>query len=111
MVSLSIAGAIFQNRAIDNIVTILPGQDRNTLRSAVTGTDSTFLSSLVETERLRVIRGIVEALSSVYAVLIVAGATVFLAACFLPVSRPWLLAVKDVFLIEEFTMVPENETR
>ena len=96
VVSLAIAGAVFQNKAIGNIVPLLPDEDRTTLRSAVTGTDSTLLLSIAQPKRLKLIEGIVEALSSVYIVTIVAGAVVFLTACCMPVSK-----IPGIFLKSE----------
>ena len=87
VISLAIAGAIFQNRAVSNVVSILPGVDVSSLRSAITGTDSTYFASLSREERVSVVREIVKALSDVYIIVIVAGATVFLLAVFLPKNK------------------------
>ena len=40
VISLAIAGTIFQNRAVSNVVSILPSVDTSSLHSAITGTDS-----------------------------------------------------------------------
>ena len=89
VVSLAIAGAIFENQAVDHVARTLPSYPRDQLRSAITGTYSSFLSSLnsPQTEK-EVIHGIVEALSSVYIVVMVAGAVVTIIAILLPVRSP-----------------------
>ena len=84
VVSLAIAGTIFQNRAIQNTKLTLPGIDTSRLRSAITGTDSMYFASLGLQDRQEVIKGIVEALRDVYIAVIVAGAVVVLLAVFLP---------------------------
>lgn len=86
VISLAVAGAIFQNRAVANAVRILPNIDITTLRNAITDTDSACLGSLPLSERTKVIEGIVKALSDVYIVVMFAGATVVVLAIFLPVS-------------------------
>lgn len=85
VVSLAIAGAIFQNQALSKIVRVLPHVDKASLREAITGTDSTYISSLPPADRAKVIGGIADAIGSVYIVVIVAGATTVVLACFLPV--------------------------
>ena len=86
-VSLAIAGAIFQNRALSNVVSALPGIDISRLQSAITGVDSAYVASLSPAEREDVVDGIVKALSGVYIVVMIAGATVLLLAIFLPKTK------------------------
>ena len=87
VISLAVAGSIFQNRAVANVVRVLPGVDKTRLRSAITGTDSAYFASLAYDERMRVVNGIVKALSDVYIVVMVAGAVVVLLAVFLPKNK------------------------
>lgn len=87
VISLAIAGAIFQNRAVSNVVSILPGVNTSSLRSAITGSDSAYFASLHLAERKSVVDGIVKALDDVYIVVIIAGATVVLISVFLPKNR------------------------
>ena len=87
VISLAIAGAIFQNRAVDNVVSIIPGVNTSSLRSAITGTDSTYFTSLSRDERVSVVDGVVRALGDVYIVVIIAGAIVILLAVFLPKNK------------------------
>lgn len=87
VVSLAIAGSIFQNRAVANVVRVLPNVDTDQLRSAITGTDSAYFTSLGSMERIKVVEGIVKALSDVYIVVMVAGAVVVLLAIFLPKNK------------------------
>ena len=86
VVSLAVAGAIFQNRAFANVARILPDIDRSILRSAIAGSDSTYFGGFAPEQRKSVIEGIVEALRDIYIVVIIAGACVVLLALFLPVS-------------------------
>lgn len=88
VVSLAIAGAVFQNHAFSKVVSILPDVDKSRLREAIIGTDSTYFGILSASDRSRLLDAIVSALSSVYVVVIVAGATTLLIACVLPVSSP-----------------------
>ena len=83
---LAIAGTIFQNRAVSN-VSILPGVDTSSLRSAITGIDRAYFASLSRGERVTVVGGILMALSDVYIVVIIAGATAVLLAMFLPKNK------------------------
>ena len=87
VISLTIAGAIFQNRAVIYVVRILPGVDISSLRTAITGTNSAYLASLSHAERGRVVDGIVKALDDVYIVVIIAGALVVSLALFLPKNK------------------------
>ena len=87
VISLAIAGAVFQNRAVSNILSILPDANESSLRQAITGTDSGYLATLSSTDSVRVIGAVVSALSSVYIVVIVGGAVTVILACFLPVCR------------------------
>ena len=86
-VSLAVAGTIFQNRALKNVLSVLPDIDLSRLHSAITGVDSAYFSTLDPAERKGVVDAIVEALGGVYVVVMIAGATVFLLAVFLPRSR------------------------
>lgn len=86
VVSLAVAGAIFQNRAVTNVLRILPGVDITIIRGAITGTNSAYFSGLAPADGIRVIEGIVRALSDVYVVVIFAGTSVIILAIFLPVS-------------------------
>lgn len=87
VISLAIAGAIFQHRAVSNAVSSLPGVNACSLRSAITGTDSAHFATLSRGERVKIVDGIVKALSDVYIVLIIAGAIVVLLVVFLPKNK------------------------
>ena len=82
VISLAIAGAIFQNRAVSNVLSILPDANESSLWQAITGMDSSYLATLSSTDRVRVISAVVSALSSVYIVVIVGGAVTVLPASF-----------------------------
>lgn len=80
------ASSVFQNRAVANVVRILPDTHTATLRSAITGTGSTYFATLAPEDRTRVVAGIVKALSNVSFAVMVAGVAVVILAIFLPVS-------------------------
>ena len=84
-IALSIAGAVFQNQAVHDVVRVLPSVDRSSLRAAITGVDSTYFASLPTSDQANVLGAIAEALSSVYLIVIVAGAVTIIVSCFLGV--------------------------
>lgn len=87
VVSLAIAGAVFQNEAFRKVVSVLPNVDRGSLREAITGTNSAYFDTLSNSDRDQLLSGVVSALSSVYVVVIVAGAVTVLVAFLLPVGH------------------------
>lgn len=87
VIALAIAGAIFQNLAVSNVLSVLPDANKSDLRQAITGTDSNYFATLPPSQRVMVITGIASALSSVYIVVIVGGAVTVILACFLPVCE------------------------
>ena len=97
VVSLAIAGAVFENEAFHKVLVIMPNVDRSTLRQGITGTDSSYFTTLTTTNRTRVLDAVILALGSVYIVVMIAGAFVLVIACLLPVSceryhdEPWLI--------------------
>ena len=86
VVSLGIAGAIFQNRAVGLIAQLLPSLDLEALRGAVAGTNSNLLQTLPKSSQGPVLVAIVSALDDVYVLVMVGGAVTVLLSCFLPVS-------------------------
>ena len=87
VIALAIAGAIFQNLAVSNVLSVLPEANRSNIRQAITGTDSNYIATIPPSQRVMVISAIAAALSSVYIVVIVGGAVTVVLACFLPVCR------------------------
>ena len=88
VVSLAIAGAVFENQAVSHLAKILPDYDRNVLRNSITGKRSDFLNSIPSAATQKdVINGIVKALSSVYLVVLVAGVIVTIIGILLPVRE------------------------
>lgn len=76
---------------MDHVARVLPGYQHDDLRNAITGTYSSFLNSVgTQQTKQEVIHGIVKALSSVYVVVIVAGAVVTIIAVLLPVRIEFL---------------------
>ena len=86
VVSLAIAGAVFENEAFRKVLVIMPIVNRSTLRQGITGTDSSYFTTLSSTNRTRVLNAVVSATGSVYIVVMVAGALLVVIACLLPVS-------------------------
>lgn len=78
VVSLAIAGSIFENQALAHVRNILPDVNEQEVKDAITGTNSKLFSTLDNGVRDNVISAIVNALSSVYLVVLVAGVTVLI---------------------------------
>lgn len=88
VVSLAIAGSIFENQALAHVRDVLPGVSKQQVKDAITGTNSELFDTLAGDVRGKVISAIVNALSSVYLVVLVAGVTVLLISVFLSVGGP-----------------------
>ena len=88
MISLAIAGTIYQTEAAKNIAKDLPGSDGMTVRQTITGTNSAYFQNLPPATRILVVEGIVRAMNKVYFLVVVGGALTVILACLLPVIIP-----------------------
>jgi MFS family permease len=80
---LSIAGAIFINKAILGLAELLPGVSHDELQLAISGTSGDYFEAMPEELRSRAVNTIVDALSNVF-ILVYVGAAVSLvvSVCF-----------------------------
>lgn len=65
-IGLSIAGAVFVNRAVIGLAVVLPNLSRAELQSAVSGTSGSVLTDLPESTRDLALGAIVHALTKVF---------------------------------------------
>lgn len=86
VLALAMSGAIFQNRALDQLQRLLPNVSRNTLRGAISGTDSGLLRPLSGDTRGKVLHAVVEAMSQTYYLVVAAGALAIVGSLFMKVS-------------------------
>lgn len=81
-IALSIANAVFLNRAQIGILHLLPGTSKEVAQAAISGVGSTFLETLSVSQRGAVLDIIVNSLTKTFICDIVAGAlTIILALC------------------------------
>lgn len=86
VLSLAIAGAVFQNRALDDLHRIIPNVPREVLRGAITGSGSALLKDAPEHVRDMALAAIVKAMSRVYYLVMIAGTITVLGSLFMKVS-------------------------
>ena len=79
-ISLAIANSVFLNEAADGIAAVLPEAPMEQVQSAISGAGSEFLQQLDAGMRVEVLRAVVDAMSNVYVLDIVAGALALLLA-------------------------------
>ncbi|MCJ1307876.1 hypothetical protein MMC25_001524 [Agyrium rufum] len=84
VVSLAIAGMIYQTQALSNLQQVLPGVSEATARETRTGMNSAYIATLSPQVRRLVIEGIVKAMDRVYLLVLISGALTILIAIFLP---------------------------
>ena len=100
MLALAISGAVFQNKALDELQKILPAFTRNELRGAISGTDSGLIQKIPTTTWQTVLHAVVDALSRTYYLVVVAGAMAVVGSLFMKVSRLSLLLLMDLSLTQ-----------
>jgi hypothetical protein len=89
LVSLLIAGQVFQSAAVKNLTRVLDGlgYSQKDIRSAVAGTQSTLFASLDESMKKKATAAITDAMSRVYIISIAAGAIVIISALLMKKER------------------------
>jgi hypothetical protein len=87
VLALAISGSIFQNKAVDGLLPILPGIPVDSVRGAIAGTSSSVLQQLPADIRLKVLDVIISAIGATYILVIVAGAMTIVGSLFMSVSR------------------------
>lgn len=94
---LAIAGAIFVNDAIKNLIVVLPDATREQLQMAISGTSGEFFSSLAPGVRAAATDAIVVALRQVFIPVYVAAAfSLVLSVCFTVSILSLLVDCEDV---------------
>jgi hypothetical protein len=87
VLALAISGAIFQNKALDELQNILPGLPRNALRGAISGSNGELLKQIPPDTRLKVLHAVVDAMSRTYYLVVAAGALTIVGSLVMKASR------------------------
>ncbi|KAJ5456704.1 Major facilitator superfamily domaingeneral substrate transporter [Penicillium desertorum] len=83
VLALGIAGAIFVNKATQELLQLLPDANPADVKNSITGMSSGFFKTLTESQQAAALGIIVSAIDDVYVLLIVAGALGVLLSLFL----------------------------
>lgn len=86
VLALAISGAVFQNKALDELQKLLPHMTRSQLRGAISGTNSGLFKQIPADTRSRVLHAVVGAMSRTYYLVVAAGALTVLGSLFMKVS-------------------------
>ncbi|KAJ5586729.1 uncharacterized protein N7459_002494 [Penicillium hispanicum] len=92
VLALAISGAVFQNKALDELQKILPQVSRNALRGAISGTNSGLLMQLPVETREKVLHAVVDAMSRTYYLVVAAGALAVIGSVFMKRERIFIQA-------------------
>lgn len=91
-IALTIANSIFLNKAEKSLTAILPGTSRGQIDRAIAGAGSAFVADLDSDLQQRVLGAIVDAISPVYSLCIVAGAVVLVMSMFMKREKLFIAA-------------------
>ncbi|RAO67601.1 uncharacterized protein BHQ10_003613 [Talaromyces amestolkiae] len=83
VLALGMAGAIFVNKATNELLALLPNANSADVKNAIAGTTSGFFKTLTKAQQTAALNIIVQAIDDVYILLIVAGAVAILLSIFL----------------------------
>jgi hypothetical protein len=86
VVILAIAGSVYQNSALKNILPVIPDPTRDRAFNVMAGTSNPVFDALADSVKTEVIRQIVKAMSGVWALMIGTTALSFVLSFFLGVS-------------------------
>ena len=86
VVFLAVAGTVYQNTAIKNILTVIPDSSMEDIFNVIAGTSNPAFTALEKVVQTEVIAQIVKAMSGVWALLIAGMALSFVLSLFLGVS-------------------------
>lgn len=95
VLALAISGAVFQNKALDELQKILPSLSRGALRGAISGSNSDILKHLPVETKAKVLHAVVDAMSRTYYLVVAAGALTIVGSFFMKVSLS-TLAIKGI---------------
>lgn len=87
VLALAISGAVFQNKALDELQKLLPRMARSQLRGAISGTNSGLFKKMPDCTREDVLHAVVDAMSRTYYLVVAAGALTIIGSLFMKVSR------------------------
>lgn len=86
VLALAISGAVFQDRALDELQKVLPQMSHSQLRGAISGTNSSLFRQISAGTRERVLHAVVDAMSRTYYLVAAAGALAIVGSLFMKVS-------------------------
>ncbi|PQE17061.1 hypothetical protein CJF30_00003771 [Rutstroemia sp. NJR-2017a BBW] len=89
-ISLSVANAIFLNKATNRISADLPNADAASIRQAISGAGGTFFSTLSSSQDTMVLNSIVASIKDVYIMIIAAGALTVICSGFMKREKLFL---------------------
>lgn len=87
VLALAISGAVFQNKALDELLKLLPQMSRSQLRGAISGMNSGLFKQISADTRGHVLHAVVDAMSRTYYLVIAAGALTIIGSLFMKVSE------------------------
>ncbi|KAH7304213.1 major facilitator superfamily domain-containing protein [Stachybotrys elegans] len=90
--SLSITGAVFINRAIDNLRAVFPNMDEGELESIVSGTSGGLLERIGEQQRNNALNAILDAMHQPFVHIYIAAAVAFVLSCLLKWKKVYTVA-------------------
>lgn len=93
VLALAISGAIFQNKALDELQSLLPQMSRSQLRGAISGTSSEIFNQITPEIRDKVLHAIVDAMSRTYYLVVVAGNLTVIGSLFMKVCLSNVLGI------------------
>lgn len=88
-ISLTISGSIFQNVAFSNLEHILAGQEysQEEIRTVISGTTSIVFQNMTPELKEAALKGIVQAMSKVYILVIASGGLIIISSCFMKMEK------------------------
>ncbi|KAJ5649300.1 major facilitator superfamily transporter [Penicillium longicatenatum] len=92
VIALAISGSLFQNQALDSLQDLLPGIPRETLRGAISGSNSELIKKIPAEAQAEVLHAIVHAMSHTYYLVIAAAVMTALGSLFFKRERIFVQA-------------------
>ncbi|KAJ5664907.1 uncharacterized protein N7477_007355 [Penicillium maclennaniae] len=92
VLALAISGAVFQNKAIDELQKILPHLPRDVLRGAISGSNSAVLKQIPADTKVKILHAVVDAMSRTYYLVVGAGALTIIGSLFMKRERIFMQA-------------------
>ncbi|KAJ5148571.1 hypothetical protein N7448_000149 [Penicillium atrosanguineum] len=92
VLALAISGAVFQNKALDELQKILPNLPRDALRGAISGSNGGILKQIPADTKVKVLHAVVDAMSRTYYLVVAAGALTIIGSLFMKHERIFMQA-------------------